>query len=146
MRALCVVVTDNFLGAGRMKRVCGVLRHMSHITSLDLGITNLEDEDVKYVCDCIHNKPNLESLILAHNDAIKADGVTYFCEALANKHHLTHLDLYGIGMGSKGVRRLLPCLTQLSKLSDLDIRNNDVDNETKQEVQRLLPHVKDLRL
>eukprot|EP00301_Raphidiophrys_heterophryoidea_P008451 c13133_g1_i2.p1 GENE.c13133_g1_i2~~c13133_g1_i2.p1 ORF type:complete len:177 (-),score=51.09 c13133_g1_i2:153-683(-) len=132
---------NNHLGAARMDKVCGVLCHMPHITSLILGANSLANE-VKRVCGCIRNMPKITALDLSYN--IGADDVMHVCAALANKHHMTRLNLENNWMGSEGMRHLLSCLTQLPNLSYLCLRGNDVDGETKKEVRRLLSHVKGL--
>eukprot|EP00301_Raphidiophrys_heterophryoidea_P004272 c11865_g1_i3.p1 GENE.c11865_g1_i3~~c11865_g1_i3.p1 ORF type:complete len:194 (-),score=48.72 c11865_g1_i3:35-616(-) len=148
-------LNHSYLGVERMKRVKAVLSRMSHITSLDLGSSgnsfmlklasgnnyfSIDRECTQHMCDCIGSMPNIKTLSLRFGD-IRANEAKYLCAALANKHHLTHLDLYMNDICSAGMAHLTPCLTQLPKLVYLDIRNNRVDVETENQLRRLLPHV-----
>eukprot|EP00301_Raphidiophrys_heterophryoidea_P003157 c11438_g1_i1.p1 GENE.c11438_g1_i1~~c11438_g1_i1.p1 ORF type:complete len:343 (-),score=70.61 c11438_g1_i1:151-1179(-) len=143
---------DNDLGAERAKRINRVLCHMPHLTSLNLGGNGIGghsggggDSAVKEVCEGVCALPNITTLILQNNN-IQSDDVSHLCAVLQNNRRVAHLGLAWNEMKSEGMKHILPFLAQMSQLTFLDVRVNDLDADLKSQVKELLSHVTKLQV
>ena len=108
-----------------LQALAGCLRHMSALTSLDLGHNCFGAPSALTLVGCLNHLPNLRSLDLRYNE-LGAGGMPQLGGSLQHMPKLRSLFLQSNSIGDDGVAELASSLMGSTSLTEINLSENEL--------------------